>query len=185
MISAPFIWFGPSSRDDRVSLFAKNIDNDEHPGSGHSDEDKAIFATSLAVIEEFDRQRVAENVASLFKRDAMLPRICGRLAVISFKLFTDHYIRSTRRRSRCRGALRDGTRPSQASTATLATGCSWARTRSNTASSSNDGSGSTQPDRHDSGFGGTGPQFSRALNPPESLAQRLQVCRKASKAELN
>lgn len=89
MISAPFIWFGPSSRDDPVSLLSKHIDNDEHPGLGHSDEDKAIFAISLAVIEEFDRQRVAENVASLFKRDAMLPLICGRLAVIPFKLFID------------------------------------------------------------------------------------------------
>jgi hypothetical protein len=59
----------------------------------------------------------------------MLPHICGRLAVIPFKLVIDRYIRSTRRRSRCRGALRDGTRPSQASTATLVTGGSWAMIR--------------------------------------------------------
>ncbi len=54
---------------------------------GHSDEDKAIFAISLAVINEFDRQRVAENAARLFKRDAMLSGICSRLALIPFKLF--------------------------------------------------------------------------------------------------
>jgi len=75
---------------------------------GHSDEDKAIFAIGLAVIDQFDRPRVAENAARLFKRDAMLPRIRGRLVIIPFELFIGQYIRPTRSFSRCRGAQRVG-----------------------------------------------------------------------------
>jgi hypothetical protein len=96
MIGTPFIWFGFSSRDDPVSPFAKNIHNDQHLGLCHSYKDKAIFAIRLAVIDKLDRQRVAEDVARLFKRDAMLAQIRSRLVVIPFKLFIQNCIRYAR-----------------------------------------------------------------------------------------
>ena len=45
--------------------------------SRHADEDESLFAIILAIVYEFDRERIFENVARHRKRNAVLDAVCS------------------------------------------------------------------------------------------------------------
>ena len=66
------------------------VDDGEYRACGTADQNEALFAVILAVVQPFDGKRVFEDFGCQFETDAVLGVVLGTLGLTLFKVIALH-----------------------------------------------------------------------------------------------
>ena len=73
-------------RDDPDAFAPLRVDNGQYLTGDYAEQDRALLAISLTVVDPLDCIGVIKGKRGLLKADAMIPEILGCLIVIPFEL---------------------------------------------------------------------------------------------------